>query len=74
MNNIPTMLTIKETAQKSGLAEHYIRQLCKTNKIVSIRCGSKYLINFEKMIEFLNTGDKQENEKADTYGQIRRLG
>lgn len=42
MNNIPTMLTIKETAKKSGLAEHYIRQLCKTNKIVSIRCGSKY--------------------------------
>ena len=28
----PTMLTIKETAKRTGLAEFYIRQLCLQNK------------------------------------------
>lgn len=50
----PTMLTIKETAKRAGLAEHYIRQLCVQNKIVYRKAGAKYLINYEKFIEYLN--------------------
>lgn len=55
--NAPTMLTIKQTAEKTGLAEHYIRQLCINGKIVCCRAGNKYLINYEKFIEHLNTGE-----------------
>lgn len=36
---IPTMLTIKETAEKTGLAEHFIRGLAIGNQIVHVRCG-----------------------------------
>jgi len=53
-NNIPTMLTIKETAKRSGLAQHYLRSLCINDTIVHVKCGTKYLINFEKLIDFLN--------------------
>ena len=53
-NNIPTMLTIKETAKRSGLAQHYLRSLCTNNKIIYVKCGTKYLINFDKLIDFLN--------------------
>ena len=55
--NTPTMLTIKETAKRTGLAEFYIRQLCLQNKIVYRKSGTKYLINFEKLIEYLNSSE-----------------
>lgn len=51
---IPQMVTIKEAAQKTGLANFYIRQLCLQNKIIFVKAGRKYLINFAKLIEFLN--------------------
>ena len=69
MNNIPTMLTIKETAAKSGIAAHYIRQLCLQNKIVHVKCGRKNLVNYEKFVEFLNIGDTL----APVVGGIRRV-
>ena len=55
--SVPTMLTISETAEQSGLAKHYVRQLCLQNKIRHVRAGNKYLINFEMFVEFLNTGE-----------------
>ena len=53
---IPQMCTIKQTAEKTGLAYNYIRNLCLQNKIVYVRAGNKYLINIDKLIEYLNTG------------------
>ena len=52
--NIPTMLTIKETAKKTGLAEHYIRQLVLKNEICYIKAGRKYLVNLEKLVDYLD--------------------
>ena len=57
MKKIPIMLTINEAAELLGLAKHYIRRLCIENKICYVRTGKKYLINLEKLIEFLNSGD-----------------
>ena len=66
---IPTMLTIKETATQTGLAEHFIRHLAIKNEIVHIRCGKKYLINLEKFIEYLNTstGKKEPAEEITKF-------
>ena len=60
---IPTMLTIKEAADKTGVAAHFIRNLAIRNEIVHVRCGKKYLINLEKFIEYLNTS--KGNGKSD---------
>lgn len=62
MNNIkiPTMLTIKETARATNLPVHFIRQLVWDNKIVYTKAGNKYLVNFEKFIEYLNGGSNNE--------------
>ena len=65
----PTMLTIKQTAERTGLAVHYIRQLCLENKIVYRKAGAKYLINFEKFIEYLNNS---ESWKVVLYGISRK--
>lgn len=57
---IPTMLTIKEASAQTGVSYDAIRKLCLRNKIVFIKAGAKYLINFEKFIDYLNRGDDGE--------------
>ena len=62
MNNtitlkLPVMKTIKEIMTETGFSYRHISQLCHQNKIVYIRTGKKFLINYEKFIEYLNTGD-----------------
>lgn len=53
---IPEMVTISELSERTGLPYSFIRKLCIQNKIVHIRSGNKYLINFNRFLEFLNTG------------------
>ena len=52
---IPTMLTINQAAERTGLPKTFIRQLIWDRKIVYIRSGQKYLVNLEKLCDFLNT-------------------
>ena len=54
---IPTMETIKAASEQTGLSYDYIRKLCLQGKIVYVRAGSKYLINMEKLVDFLNRGE-----------------
>ena len=55
--NMPTMLTIKEAAAKSGLSYGTIRRWC-INGIFKgfVKAGSKTLINYDRFVEFLNGG------------------
>ena len=52
---IPTMLSIQDTAKRTGLSKTYIRKLCWDRKISYVKSGSKYLVNLERLIEYLNT-------------------
>lgn len=58
----PTMLPLKEVSKRSGFSYSTLRRLCLDGKIVFIRCGNKYLINYEKFLEFLNSGERKDNE------------
>lgn len=58
---IPTMLTIKECSARTGISYDWIRKLCLQGRIVHIRAGNKYLINFSKFINYLNEGDRKES-------------
>lgn len=55
---MPVMKTIKQIMEETGFSYRYLAQLCHQNKIVYVRTGKKFLINYEKFIEYLNTGDK----------------
>lgn len=54
---IPTMLTIQETSNATGISYDRIRKMCLQGKIVHIRMGTKILVNMEKFVEYLNKGD-----------------
>lgn len=60
MDNIacPTMLGLTEASKRTGLSYDYLRKLCLQNKIVYVRAGVRYLINLEKLVEFLNQGEQ----------------
>lgn len=54
---IPTMMTIREASNETGISYDRIRKMCLQGKIVHIRMGTKFLINMEKFVEYLNKGD-----------------
>lgn len=70
-NNIPHMETIKATAKMFGLAEHFVRQLVISGKIVAVKAGCKYLVNVDKLAEYLNTNtleSEQGNSDETVHG------
>lgn len=67
---IPLMATIKETAKLFGLAEHFVRQLVISGKIVAVKAGCKYLVNVDRLAEYLNTNtlrEEQAGAEEDIY-------
>ena len=48
------MKTIKEMMELTGLSYTFLRKLCMQNEIVHIRTGKKYLINYDKFVDYLN--------------------
>ncbi|MEG1953972.1 MAG: excisionase family DNA-binding protein [Hydrogenoanaerobacterium sp.] len=54
-NFIPKMVTIKEAAKATGLAEYHVRQLCINSEITAVKTGKKYLINLDRFVDYLNT-------------------
>ena len=62
---IPEMITIKECSARTGVSYDWIRKLCLQGRIIHIRAGNKYLINFGKFIAYLNEGDKSGGETSE---------
>lgn len=52
----PEMLTIRQVVSRTdgNLSYSGVRRLCLENRIVHIRIGAKYLINWQKLCEFLD--------------------
>lgn len=53
IQNVPRMLTIRETAKTGILPEHALRRMVKEGKAPVLMCGSKALINFDKLVAML---------------------
>ena len=50
----PRMKTIKAVAKLTSMSYTSLRNLCLENQIVHIRVGKKYLINYDRFIDYLN--------------------
>ncbi len=51
----PRMMTIREVARTGVLPEHALRQLVKQGKIPHIQCGNRVLINYNRLVEMLES-------------------
>lgn len=61
---IPTMVGLAEASSKTGVSYDYLRKLCLRNQIVHIRAGRRYLINLEKLVDYLNKGETRTEQAA----------
>lgn len=61
---MPRMLSIREAVIETGLTYNALRQLCMSGQIVHIRVGTKYLINMDRLEDFLN-GEMQDETRMD---------
>ena len=55
--SVPRMRSIMEVSKETGIPYHTIRQWCIEKRIVYKKAGNKYLVNLDKLIDYLNTGD-----------------
>lgn len=53
-NNVPHMAGLKEAAAETGLTYYFLRKLCLSGQVVSVRCGGKILVNMDRLIDYLN--------------------
>ena len=52
--NVPTFLTIRETARMGLLSEHHLRMMEKAGRLPGIRTGKTFRVNVEQLIDLLN--------------------
>lgn len=58
MEQVVQMVTLKEASSRTGISYDRLRKMCINNQIVYIKAGSKFLLNWGKLMEYLNTGEQ----------------
>lgn len=76
---VPRMRTIRQVYEYlheidpgCTVGEDYLRRLIKQGKIPSYRAGVRHLVNLDRVIEYFNNPDPDE-ELQENYGRIRRV-
>ena len=69
---MPTMVTIKAAAEKTGLTYSCLRRWILDGTFpYYVKAGSKYLVNLERLADFLNS-PARDNEQPATVAGMRR--
>lgn len=77
---MPTMVTIRAAAEQTGLTYSCLRRWILEGKFTYyVRAGSKYLVNMEKLSDFLNSpaevSDTDDARHGDAFqGRMCRTG
>lgn len=74
MEKIPTMKSISECSEIVGLAKYHVRRLVLQGKVKYVRSGSKYFVNVDSLIEYLNSGEAQAEVEEQNTNKIRKVG
>ena len=69
---IPRMRTIRETAELFGLPVHFVRQKVNDGEIVAVRAGRRFLVNIDRLCEYLNSNTIPQKSEADS-GKIQPI-
>ena len=73
---VPRMVSLKEASKLTGLSELFLRRGFRAGELVGVRCGTssggKILLNFDKLIDYLNSHTENSTSEAKYIkGQIR---
>lgn len=60
---IPRFMSIREVARTGLLSEYTLRLMEKQKKLPCVYTGRKCLINFDRLVEQLNTSTTEGGEK-----------
>lgn len=60
MEQTVQMVTLKEASSRTGISYDRLRKMCINHQIVYIKAGSKFLLNWEKLVDYLNTGESSD--------------
>ena len=53
---IPEMVSVREAARRTGMSYAFIRKLCQEEQIVYVQAGSRCLVNFSFLVDYLQHG------------------
>lgn len=69
---VPRMETIKTTAALFNLPVHFVRQKVTSGEIVAVRAGRRFLVNVDKLAEYLNSSKlaPEADKAAASNGRI----
>lgn len=61
-------LSIRKTAERGIISEHYLRQMLKRGELPHIKSGRKVLVNYSRLIEKLGeltteTAEREQDER-----------
>ncbi len=74
-----TMATIQRTFERAeaeglGVSKNLLRQLCLTNQISPVIVGKRsFLINWNNLLTYLQTGSVKPKVEAPDDGKIHRI-
>lgn len=54
LQKLPVMKTLKEMVELTGFSYMHLRNLCMRDEIIHVRAGKKYLINYDRFVDYLN--------------------
>lgn len=55
------MVTLKEASSRTGISYDRLRKMCINRQIVHIKAGNKFLLNWDKLVDYLNAGEPEGN-------------
>ena len=61
MEQVVQMVTLKEAASRTGISYDRLRKMCINRQIVHIKAGNKFLLNWDRLVEYPNAGEPEGN-------------
>lgn len=76
----PRMRGIKQAIEElrssdpdTAFTEKALRRIILSGELPSVRCGAKYLVNMDVLINYLYNGTRGGNEPVNSYGSIEAV-
>lgn len=64
---------LKQQDPGSCVSEWWLRQLAKSGRIKTHKAGSKYLLDLDYLINFLQNPPDEAREDDTSYGKLRKV-